>query len=74
METNVPAALNLPPVDQVGFVVKDIKAAIALYEPAFGPFFSKYFAVWGMRVSLIPLSIRFAGSQKQEKGGNGRQA
>ena len=38
METNVPAALNLPPVDQVGFVVKDIKAAIALYEPAFGPF------------------------------------
>ncbi len=30
--------LNLPPVEQVGFVVPDLDAALALYEPIFGPF------------------------------------
>jgi len=30
--------LDLPPADQVGFVVKDIEAAIAQYDPLFGPF------------------------------------
>ena len=30
--------LNLPPMDQVGFVYKNLEAAIALYEPMFGPF------------------------------------
>jgi len=38
MNDSIAARLDLPPVDQVGFVVKDINAAIALYEPAFGPF------------------------------------
>lgn len=32
------ARLNLPPLDQVGFVVRDMDAARALYEPMFGPF------------------------------------
>jgi len=32
------SALNLPPLDQVGFVVKDLEAAIAAYDPMFGPF------------------------------------
>ena len=31
-------ALALPPCDQVGFVVRDLEAALALYEPLFGPF------------------------------------
>ncbi len=31
-------ALDLPPIDQVGFVVPDMEAALALYEPLFGPF------------------------------------
>lgn len=31
-------AIGLPPIDQVGFVVRDIDAAIAQYEPLFGPF------------------------------------
>jgi len=30
--------LGLPPADQVGFVVRDLKAAMALYDPLFGPF------------------------------------
>lgn len=38
VNTNLPEALNLPPVNQVGFVVKDLKKAVQLYEPLFGPF------------------------------------
>ena len=30
--------LGLPPIDQVGFVVKDLDASLALYGPLFGPF------------------------------------
>lgn len=30
--------LGLPPIDQVGFVVRDLEAAIARYDPLFGPF------------------------------------
>lgn len=29
---------DLPPPDQIGFVVKDLDRAITLYEPLFGPF------------------------------------
>ena len=32
------AELGLPPIDQIGFVVKDIDAAIARYDALFGPF------------------------------------
>lgn len=38
MSTDVAAALNLPPVNQVGFVVKDLDKALAVYEPLFGSF------------------------------------
>ncbi|MEH6593659.1 MAG: VOC family protein [Halioglobus sp.] len=38
MDENICEALALPPCDQVGFVVKDMAAALALYEPLFGPF------------------------------------
>lgn len=38
MTINIAQALNLPPVNQVGFVVKDLKQALALYEPLFGDF------------------------------------
>ncbi|MGI9284735.1 MAG: VOC family protein [Pseudomonadales bacterium] len=30
--------LNLPPIDQIGFVVPDLDAALQLYDPLFGPF------------------------------------
>jgi methylmalonyl-CoA/ethylmalonyl-CoA epimerase len=30
--------LNLPNLDQVGFVVRDLPTALVMYEPLFGPF------------------------------------
>lgn len=38
MNTSLQDSLDLPPVDQVGFVVADIDAAVKQYEPMFGPF------------------------------------
>lgn len=35
---SVAAQLGLPAADQIGFVVKDLDTAIALYDPLFGPF------------------------------------
>jgi methylmalonyl-CoA/ethylmalonyl-CoA epimerase len=32
------ASLGLPPADQLGFVVRDLEAAMAAYGPLFGPF------------------------------------
>ena len=34
---NLQQKLNLPPIEQIGFVVPDIHAAMAAYEPLFGP-------------------------------------
>ena len=38
MTNDLQRALDLPPMDQVGFVVKNLEDAIAAYEPMFGPF------------------------------------
>ena len=38
MTIELQSALNLPPIDQIGFVVKDLSQAIKAYEPLFGPF------------------------------------
>ncbi len=38
MSEDLRAALDLPPIDQVGFVVRDLDQAIAAYAPLFGPF------------------------------------
>jgi methylmalonyl-CoA/ethylmalonyl-CoA epimerase len=38
MDTEIRQKLKLPPIDQVGFVVRDMEAALKLYEPLFGPF------------------------------------
>jgi catechol 2,3-dioxygenase-like lactoylglutathione lyase family enzyme len=38
MTDNIAETLELGQMDQVGFVVKDLDAAIAQYEPLFGPF------------------------------------
>lgn len=40
MSDDLRQALDLPPCDQVGFVVRDLDASIARYEPLFGPFTS----------------------------------
>ncbi|MEM1112619.1 MAG: VOC family protein [Pseudomonadota bacterium] len=36
--SDLTSALNLPPCDQVGFVVRNLQSALAFYEPLFGPF------------------------------------
>ncbi len=38
MEAKTDSTLNLPPVNQVGFVVKDLEQALTYYEPLFGEF------------------------------------
>ena len=38
MTENIRKQLDLPDLNQVGFVVRDMEAALALYEPLFGPF------------------------------------
>jgi hypothetical protein len=38
MTIELQSALNLPAIDQIGFVVKDLSQAIKAYEPLFGPF------------------------------------
>ena len=38
MTTDIQRQLDLPDLNQVGFVVRDLEQALALYEPLFGPF------------------------------------
>ena len=38
MQTDIPAELNLPPVNQIGFVVRNLDDALRLYQPLFGEF------------------------------------
>jgi methylmalonyl-CoA/ethylmalonyl-CoA epimerase len=38
MRDDIRRQLKLPDLDQVGFVVRDLQSALALYEPLFGPF------------------------------------
>lgn len=38
MSEEIRQQLDLPDLDQVGFVVRDMELALALYEPMFGPF------------------------------------
>lgn len=37
-DTNFYKSLGLPPIDQIGFVVRDLDAWIARYDALFGPF------------------------------------
>ena len=38
MAEDIRKQLNLPDLNQVGFVVRDLETALALYAPIFGPF------------------------------------
>lgn len=38
MAQDIREQLDLPDLNQVGFVVRDMEVALALYEPMFGPF------------------------------------
>ncbi|QDX80819.1 hypothetical protein B9N43_05915 [Denitratisoma sp. DHT3] len=58
--------LGLPPVDQIGFVVRDLDAAVALYEPVFGPFWRMDGAVSACefrgRIADVDLQLAFGKS------------
>ena len=62
MTIELQSALNLPAIDQIGFVVKDLSQAIKAYEPLFGPFttMDPGEMVFDYRGVLTPSEIRLA--------------
>ena len=56
MSDDIQRVLDLPPCDQVGFVVRDMEAALALYEPLFGPFST---------MDPGPMTYDYRGSQEE---------
>ena len=58
--------LGLPPADQIGFVVRNLDAAMALYDPLFGPFSTMDGSVKAVtyrgRVEDVSLKIAFGRS------------
>lgn len=62
--------LGLPPTDQIGFVVRDLDAAVALYEPMFGPFWRMDGSVAACefrgRIADVGLQIAFGKSGELE--------
>ena len=62
--------LGLPPIDQVGFVVKDLDAAMARYGPLFGPFTrmdgSVSEATYRGKIENVELDIGFGHSGELE--------
>jgi catechol 2,3-dioxygenase-like lactoylglutathione lyase family enzyme len=66
MNTALPKELNLPPVNQVGFVVKDLEKALEFYQPLFGEFtvMDAYDMEWDYRgrPEVSSLKIAFGNS------------
>lgn len=60
------AQLGLPPIVQIGHVVRDLGAAIARYEPLYGPFWTMDGSVSGAtyrgRLADVRLAIAFGRS------------
>lgn len=58
--------LGLPPIAQLGHVVRDLRAAMALYEPLYGPFTTMDGSVQGVtyrgRIADAKLAIAFGRS------------
>ena len=55
MTAELQQQLDLPDLNQVGFVVKDLEQALALYEPMFGPF---------TRMDPGPMNYDYRGEQE----------
>lgn len=66
MTSNVLKQLGLPPIAQLGHVVRDLRTAMALYEPLYGPFTtmdgSVQAATYRGRVADVKLAIAFGRS------------
>ena len=56
MGGDIAKQLNLPDLNQVGFVVRDLEQALALYEPLFGPF---------SRMDPGPMEYDYRGAQEE---------
>lgn len=56
MEQDLRAQLNLPNLDQVGFVVRDMDQMLLRYEPLFGPF---------TRMDPGPMTYDYRGEQEE---------
>jgi methylmalonyl-CoA/ethylmalonyl-CoA epimerase len=56
MGEDISKQLNLPDLNQVGFVVRDMEQALALYEPLFGPF---------SRMDPGPMTYDYRGAQEE---------
>lgn len=56
MTENLRVRLNLPKIDQVGFVVRDLEQMLKFYEPLFGPF---------SRMEPGPMSYDYRGAQEE---------
>jgi catechol 2,3-dioxygenase-like lactoylglutathione lyase family enzyme len=69
-DASIRAQLNLGPMDQVGFVFRDVEAAMARYAPVFGPFefhkFDGYDYRYRGREEHCQLWIAFARSGELE--------
>ena len=55
MTADIQQQLDLPDLNQVGFVVKDLEQALVLYEPMFGPF---------TRMDPGPMNYDYRGEQE----------
>ena len=64
--SDLAAALGLPPIDQVGYVVRDLDQALATFAPLFGPFTTMETALEGTnhrgRPSDVTLRMAFGRS------------
>jgi methylmalonyl-CoA/ethylmalonyl-CoA epimerase len=56
MGEDISKQLDLPDLNQVGFVVRDMEQALALYEPLFGPF---------SRMDPGPMTYDYRGAQEE---------
>jgi catechol 2,3-dioxygenase-like lactoylglutathione lyase family enzyme len=56
MKEAIRAQLNLPKLDQVGFVVRNLEQMLLLYEPLFGPF---------SRMDPGPMMYDYRGAQEE---------
>jgi len=56
MGEDIRRQLNLPDLDQVGFVVRNLESALALYEPLFGPFST---------MDVGPMTYNYRGAQEE---------
>ena len=54
------AKLDLPRIDQVGYVVRDLAAAVARYEPLFGPFTRLDTPLTGVWYRGIPTDVHLS--------------